>query len=414
MSSHARIRRRACLGFALGLAADIALPRAAHAAGIIEEIGPGGVYKTMHSFEAQEGMWPTGVMCASDGLLHGATRVGGAYDRGTLFRFDPRGHLEVLHSFSGGRDDGYAPAGPPVEGDDGALYGLTARGGAADAGVAYRLGPEGRWEVLHHFGVDRHDGIAPQDTLLLASDGQLYGTAVGGGDRNVGIAFRMGKDGSVTPLWQFGKPGEPATPTTALIEGVDGRLYGTSFSGGADTGTVFSLAKDGSDRRVVHSFGYTSERYPDAALVQATDGYLYGTNQGGGAHGFGTAYRLAPDGSGYRVLHDFAGRMDGCNANSPLLEIEPGALVGATSEEDLVLYGGTLFALTADGQLGTLHRFGRRTLRGVPDGGWRLGRLCRLPTGELVGTCLRGGAADGGTLWFARAPDGGWGSGLQT
>ena len=169
----------------------------------------------------------------------------------------------------------------PAEGEDGALYGVTARGGAADAGVAYRLDVDGRWEVLHSFDTTGDGGFACVAGLLRASDGQFYGASVWGGAHDHGVVFRLGKDGTFTPLWPLGLPGEPEFVRSALIEGADGRLYGTSVLGGADTwGTVFSLGRDGSDRRVVHSFEYATEAAPVASPVQGTDGFLYGTTQG--------------------------------------------------------------------------------------------------------------------------------------
>jgi len=415
MACDALVRRRTCLGLALGLAADIAFPRTPDASGVVEEVGPAGTYKTVCAFATRVGYSPIGVMLAGDGLIHGATLGGGEFGYGTVYRVDAGRRIRVLHSFSQKSGDGWMTSAPPTEGDDGALHGVTFRGGAADLGVAYRLDVDGRWEVLHSFGVSGDDGYGCQAGLLRASDGQLYGASGLGGAHGGGVIFRLGKDGIVTPLWQLGRPGEPGDVRDALIEGADGQLYGTSVDGGVDRwGTVFSLARDGSDRRVLHSFEYATESLPGASLVQGTDGFLYGTTQGGGAHGRGCVYRLATDGSEYRVLHDFKGPMDGFRAASPLLELEPGVFVGTTSQDNVQIEGGALFVVTADGRFQGLRRFGRKVLHGVPDGASPRGAMCRLPSGGFVGACGTGGANDVGTLWFARAPDEGWGSVLRT
>jgi uncharacterized repeat protein (TIGR03803 family) len=44
-------------------------------------------------------------------------------------------------------------------------------------------------------------------------------------------------------------------------------------------------------------FDYTDGRDPDAGLVQASSGKLYGTTYGGGAYNGGTIYRITPAGA---------------------------------------------------------------------------------------------------------------------
>jgi uncharacterized repeat protein (TIGR03803 family) len=425
MIDDARIHRRTCLGLALGLAAEAALPRAA---GPAEQDAPAGFgYRTIQSFGTHDGLQPNGVMLGADGLVRGFTGAGGPYKLGTAYVVDPRGRIRTLHAFGGGSDDGAHPVGTPVQDSDGALYGVTNQGGAANLGVAFRIGPDGACTLLHHFGVNADDGYGCNDGLLLASDGQLYGANVWRGKHNGGQVFRLGRDGSFTPLWQMGArsdPGSPVTPDIALLEGTDGRLYGGSMGGGGPgkDGTIYSLARDGSDQRVLHAFETTDGSAPSAALVQGADGFLYGTTKQGGRYQGGVAFRLAPDGSSFHVLHDFGDRADAVYPESPLLELEPGLFVGAASCDDGAFewLGGALFALRADGRYERLHRFGRHDVHGVPDGQSPLGALCRLPTGELAGTCRFGGLVDGGTLWRARVPPGSaddrahWGSGLQT
>jgi uncharacterized repeat protein (TIGR03803 family) len=65
--------------------------------------------------------------------------------------------------------------------------------------------------------------------------------------------------------------------------------------------------QDGGDYRVLHSFPTvpTDGRMPRSALVEGADGALYGTTQNGGPGDNGTIFRLNKDGSDYRVLHSF-------------------------------------------------------------------------------------------------------------
>ncbi len=88
-------------------------------------------------------------------------------------------------------------------------------------------------------------------------------------------------------------------PSSALIEGNDGKLYGTGGGGVHSLGTVFKLNKDGSGYTVLHSFGTITGdgRNPSGfagGLVEGRDGALYGTTQGGGSNSGGTLKLVNP------------------------------------------------------------------------------------------------------------------------
>src|SRR5262245_43035224 len=88
---------------------------------------------------------------------------------------------------------------------------------------------------LHIF--HRDDGAAPRGSLIVASDGMLYGTTALGGTLGYGYLdggniFRLNRDGSgFTVLYQFNGDGTGMRPGAALLEGVDGLLYGTTTIG---------------------------------------------------------------------------------------------------------------------------------------------------------------------------------------
>src|SRR5437868_2273792 len=65
---------------------------------------------------------------------------------------------------------------------------------------------------------------------------------------------------SLGRLVSFGVPSQSAAnPSAELIEGSDGKLYGTAPIGGATgQGIVFRIAKDGSGFLIVHSFTGTN------------------------------------------------------------------------------------------------------------------------------------------------------------
>jgi len=136
-------------------------------------------------------------------------------------------------------------------------------------------------------------------------------------------------------LKSFGIPelSGPRPSSSPLIQGSDGKLYGTTLQ---DTGTVFTLNKDGIGYTVLHSFANwtfppRSSNPTRPYVVEGSDGMLYGTTDGGLS--CGTAFRMSRDGSAYTVLVSFDGVGDGCNPSGALLEGSDGALYGTTSPE---------------------------------------------------------------------------------
>src|SRR5581483_4205400 len=105
--------------------------------------------------------------------------------------------------------------------------------------------------VLHSFGAYQNDGINPTSTLLFDGDGKLYGTTYGGGANQAGMVYELTPEtaGGWTeqPLFNSGATATAAAPPYAgLIFDGAGRLYGTTEYGGthgsASTGgTVFEI-----------------------------------------------------------------------------------------------------------------------------------------------------------------------------
>jgi uncharacterized repeat protein (TIGR03803 family) len=158
-------------------------------------------YRVVYSFSgAPDGQNPQAALIAVGRALYGTTAYGGSHDysslgAGTVFRVTPNGKENVLHDF-GAKGDGTWPFAGLIE-VGGALYGTTQQGGAnstcnhstSGCGAVFSITPSGTEKVLHSFGSGT-DGIAPAASLI-AVDGTLYGTTMGGGTHERGTVFAL-------------------------------------------------------------------------------------------------------------------------------------------------------------------------------------------------------------------------------
>ena len=239
---------------------------------------------------------------------------------------------------------------------------------------------------IHHQFVETF-GIS-LDKPLLAADGSLY--IVGyGGDYAGGQIFQIVPDGgggyTLETLHSFRGP--DGTLPNSLMQGADGRLYGTCVLGGANgRGTVFSF-DPAAGLVVLHTF--PSEGSPDVhphKLVQASDGNLYGTTRWGGVGEFGTTYRLTPNGD-FTLLNNMD---EAIWPVGPLLQASDGFLYGTTHASSAG--GGTLYRMDLSGNITVLHHFSG--FEGLPNGD-----LVQAPDGYIYGTAQNGGSFLSGTVF---------------
>ncbi len=335
-----------------------------------------------------------GVFQASDGNFYGTAATGGSNSAGSIFRVTPSGVLTVLFNFvNGSSGDGSYSA--LVQGSDGDLYGTTSSGGSSGQGTVFKINTSGTFTLLHTFAGGASDGESSYSPLLLASDGNFYGTTVYGGSSGNGTVFRMTPAGTVTVLKSF-TAGE--SPDARLLEAADGFLYSTFPYGGANgAGGVFKISLDGTAYSLVHSFDSASEGdTPYSSLIQATDGNFYGMLYSGGTGGAGggAVFRMTPAGV-VNILHAFAGgATDGLNPDyGSLLQASDGDLYGVTSGGG-ASGGGVFYRLTLAGAFTLLKSFGSGAEGNVPEG-----PLIQGTDGKLYGVTTSAGSLGGGGVF---------------
>jgi uncharacterized repeat protein (TIGR03803 family) len=286
--------------------------------GTIFSMTPQGAITILHSFgdgsalnpdgtTATDGVSPTAALVlGKDGNFYGTTSAGGTNTTGTAFIMTPAGVVTILHHFGDGTvtSDGLNPNASLIQGNgsDTNFYGTTPSGGANNnLGTAFSMTPTGTVTILHNFGgsaVDTSgnsasDGSFPAAGLTWGSDGNFYGTTTDGGSGGTGTVFLMTTQGAVTILHSFIIGTDGTSPIGGLVQGSNGKFFGTTPLGGShNAGVSFEVTTQGTET-ILHNFGDNTAINPDgstatdganptAGLIQSSDGNFYGVTSGGG------------------------------------------------------------------------------------------------------------------------------------
>jgi uncharacterized repeat protein (TIGR03803 family) len=274
------------------------------------------------------------------------------------------------------------------------------------------------YSVIYNFS-GCADGYSPTSTLLMGGSGSLYGTTEYGGSscgtQGNGVVFRLKRAGTgwiETPIYIFKGPNDGVSPfmSGGLTEGPDGGFYGTtSFGGQFGSGTVFRVRPP--------------LRACTTALCPWVEDILH--SFAGGTDG------LTPMGN---VVFDPAGNIYGTteNGGSNFGTVFQLSRNGSGWAESLIGdVGGVLFAgVTLDrdgnvdgvnfeggaglGQVFQLTRSGTGWVENVihtfdhGEGGGSVAGLILDSMGNLYGATLYGGPEGGGVVYQLLPSGGGW------
>jgi uncharacterized repeat protein (TIGR03803 family) len=307
------------------------------AAGTIFKMTATGKVSIIYRFGLTSNMWPSGPLVYDNGQLVGIVSGAAVFALSNLSR---GWQFSIWHTFTGGRNDGAGPVEGLILGPGGTLYGVTAYGGTNNAGTVYRFNPTAVRPFSLVYNFLKTDFWMPEAGLVLANDGNLYGSTtqagnlgLGGGifrltpqgqftrvaglfdfpstqapliqasDGNLygtiplfehydGSVFRVGTSCCFDTIYTFTLADFGTNPVGALVQGPNGNLYGVT------NGTIFEVSTDGSFFKVLHIFGDGSVPNdgisPNGGLILGQDGNLYGTTYYGGSAGLGTIFRITP------------------------------------------------------------------------------------------------------------------------
>lgn len=160
---------------------------------------------------------------------------------------------------------------------------------------------------------DGWDGVHPVGNLLQRTDGNFYGTAIGGGMSSTGAPTNFGtiyefnpKTDQITNLASFSAD-TGAEPEAGLIADAQGNLYGTTrYGGSANDGTIFEYTKSTGTISTLATFLGSNGSEPTCTLYADGAGDLYGTTTAGGANNEGTFFEWSAA-TGVQPLYSFHG-----------------------------------------------------------------------------------------------------------
>jgi uncharacterized repeat protein (TIGR03803 family) len=285
-------------------------------------------------------------------------------------------NLTCLVTFNG--TNGSMPAGDLILAADGNFYGTTQTGGTnatgdgGSAGTFFKMSPDGILTTIYSFGMGSH---WPSGHLVQSKDGSFLGATLQGGQLGDGTIYKMSLDGQLTTIFSFGDYNESGGTSTngfspaGLYQGLDGNFYGFTYDYGFTGGaTIFKLSPSG-DFGTLEVFPGRDTEHPLGPFLAARNGDIYGT--------IGEKlFRLSPNGRFTTIISNNG--TNGILRVAGLIRGKDGLLFG------VITYGadgGTILKAGSDGKFSTLAEITCST----PDFPRPTGKLIEVSDGNFYG-----------------------------
>jgi uncharacterized repeat protein (TIGR03803 family) len=344
------------------------------------------------SFNGTNGAGPhASVTFDNNGNLFGTASSGGTGNLGGVWEL-AKGNSTItpLASFNG--TNGESPYGSVTFVNNGNLFGTAVTGGANSQGTVWELA-KGSSTITALASFNGTNGLNPYGGVTFDANGNLFGTAFGGGTGNLGVVWELAKNSStITALGLFnGTNG--LNPYGGVTFDAQGNLFGTTqFGGTSNNGVVWELAKGSSTITALASFNGTNGANPFGGVTFDNNGNLFGTAFTGGTTSQGTVWELAKGSSTITALASF----NGTNGSLPRagVTIDANGNLFGTASEGGINNQGTLWELAKGSSTITALDLFNGISGASPIGGVTLDT-----NGNLFGTATAGGSADQGTVW---------------
>jgi uncharacterized repeat protein (TIGR03803 family) len=326
----------------------------------------------------------------------GMTAEGGAFNAGTIFKMAPDGTgYTVQHSFTletPGSRPGFGSQ--MLQLANGKMYGVTEYGGANQNGVLYEYNPATNTYIkLHDF--TQATGQRPAGGLALAPNGKLYGLAQVGGTANLGVLFEFDlTTNTYTKKVDFTGANGAFPFACTLYLHTNSKFYGVTNQGGtAGLGLLFEYdPATNTYTKKIDFTGTANGSYPYTTLMITSTGRVFGATGQGGTNNNGTLYEYNPSTNVLTKRRDFS-TADGRFPLAALVEANNGRLYGTTGNGGSAS-GGTLFEFNLATNTFTKKIDFNGTNGEVPYPG-----LIKAANGNLYGMTNGGGTSGVGTIF---------------
>lgn len=268
---------------------------------------------------------------ASDGLLYGAHRSGGANGNGTIFSIDPSdGSFAVRFNFDFSTS-GRFPYSNLVQAPDGLLYGIQDNipGGTGATDGLFAFDPTTD-QYIAKPAIDENT-FASNILQLTLIEGNIYGMGDDGGPNGNGMILKYEPNsGLLSEVFAF--DGVFRWGEGTVLSGQGNKLMYTSTDGNySDDGAIITIDTVTREAKLrAKFFNFPEGRDPDRAMTKTSNNRFFGIAEGGGNYNAGTIYEYLPNTR--KIIGRFHFDVDSLRRYSRYLtEGSDGKLYGTTS-----------------------------------------------------------------------------------
>ncbi|HEY4786699.1 MAG TPA: choice-of-anchor tandem repeat GloVer-containing protein [Bacteroidales bacterium] len=262
-----------------------------------------GFRKVVNFDGVSKGSYPAGSPTLSGKVLYGMTELGGTNNMGVIFKVDTDGNeFKKLGDFDG------VPKGSIPYGDltlsGSTLYGMTELGGANNRGIVFKMDTDGtNFSKLVDF--DGNSGSYPFGSLILAGT-VLYGMTSEGGTNNHGVLFKVNVNGTgFSKLDEFADSIQHGSHPLGSLTLSGTTLFGLTAHGGIyGKGVIFKINTDGTGFTKLLDFDGTNHGSVPLGSFTLNGNVLYGMTSGGGTNSKGTVFQYVFDNETTGVMNN--------------------------------------------------------------------------------------------------------------
>jgi uncharacterized repeat protein (TIGR03803 family) len=349
----------------------------------------GNTQQVMQTFAPNiQGLAPGNKLCeAPNGKIYGTTNQDGLNNTGVIFEYDPSTNIYVKKidlSTANGRN----PYGSLLLASNGKLYGMTSDGGANNKGVIFEYDYSSN-TYTKKIDFDSANGYSSfgGSSLIQASSGKLFGVTSNGGANDKGVIFEYDFSSNTYTKKIDLDNANGSIPLGSLMQASNSKLYGMTRDGGANnTGVIFEYDYSTNTYTKKIDLSNANGGSPRGSLMQASNGKLYGVTSSGGANARGVIFEYDYSTNTYIKKIDLS-IANGGNPRGPLMQASNGKLYGTTNFGGTTGGGGVIFEYDYSSNTYTKKWDFNSTTNGyLPDGA-----LIQASNGKLYGTTFGGG-----------------------